>query len=390
MRKKERIFQDVNVYEATQERLKFIFDEFEHISLSFSGGKDSSTMVNLVLDYIRRHDIRRRVTLFYQDFEAIYTQTTDHVREMFELAEPYCDRYWMCLPIASRLTLSSVDEYWYPWDDKTPEKWTRSMPGAPYVINLKNNPISTYKYKDKSKAVRAQFGAYLREKFNAPVVQLLGLRAEESLQRYSGFLNRKHMYKERNWIGLSPDKDVWLASPLYDWKTSDIWHANAKYHFPYNSLYDDLYHAGVSVHDMRVASPFHASAVVELSRYKAIDPVMWEKMIHRVDGVNFAALYGDTELMGYKTTKLPAGHTWQSYSKLMLDGMSPSYRRSFESKLSRRLGVESLSEVKDPLLWREIARAISKRDISYLNGANENVERRKQGYKKLVSKLRDL
>ena len=149
--KKERIFQDKNVYEATQERLDFIFAEFGHICLSFSGGKDSSTLVNLVLDYIRDHGIRRRVILFYQDFEAIYSQTTEHVREMFERAKPYCERYWMCLPIASRLTLSSTQEYWYPWDDETPEKWVRPMPTDDYVINLKNNPMTTYKYKDKSK-----------------------------------------------------------------------------------------------------------------------------------------------------------------------------------------------------------------------------------------------
>ena len=32
---------DKNVYELAQERLNFIFDEFEHIYVSFSGGKDS-------------------------------------------------------------------------------------------------------------------------------------------------------------------------------------------------------------------------------------------------------------------------------------------------------------------------------------------------------------
>lgn len=388
--KKERIFQDKNVYEATQERLDFIFAEFGHICLSFSGGKDSSTLVNLVLDYIRDHGIRRRVILFYQDFEAIYSQTTEHVREMFERAEPYCERYWMCLPIASRLTLSSTQEYWYPWDDETPEKWVRPMPTDDYVINLKNNPMTTYKYKDKSKAVRAQFGAFLRDKFNAPVAQLLGLRAEESLRRYSGFLNRKHMYKEQNWIGLSPDKDVWLASPLYDWKTGDIWHANAVFNFPYNRLYDDMYYAGVPVKEMRVASPFHASAVAELSRYKELDPAMWQKMLHRVDGVNFAALYGNTELMGYKATDLPDGHSWQSYSMLMLSGMDEGYRRNFERKLAHRVGVKSLSDISDPLLWREVARAISKRDVSYLNGASLNVERKKRQYRQLADKLRDL
>ena len=42
---------DINVYEATQARLKYIFEHFENIYVSFSGGKDSGLLLNLVLDY---------------------------------------------------------------------------------------------------------------------------------------------------------------------------------------------------------------------------------------------------------------------------------------------------------------------------------------------------
>ena len=38
-----------NVYEAFLERLKFIFEEFDNIYISFSGGKDSGLLLNLVL-----------------------------------------------------------------------------------------------------------------------------------------------------------------------------------------------------------------------------------------------------------------------------------------------------------------------------------------------------
>ena len=37
-----------NVYEAFQERLRFIFEEFDNIYLSFSGGKESGLLLNLV------------------------------------------------------------------------------------------------------------------------------------------------------------------------------------------------------------------------------------------------------------------------------------------------------------------------------------------------------
>lgn len=38
-----------NVYEATMERIKFIFDEFDNVLVSFSGGKDSTVCVMTML-----------------------------------------------------------------------------------------------------------------------------------------------------------------------------------------------------------------------------------------------------------------------------------------------------------------------------------------------------
>ena len=46
-----------NVYELTQERLRVIFNEFDNIYVSFSGGKDSGVLLNLCIDYIRRNTL---------------------------------------------------------------------------------------------------------------------------------------------------------------------------------------------------------------------------------------------------------------------------------------------------------------------------------------------
>ncbi len=47
----------MNVYERTQQRLKTVFDLFDNIYVSFSGGKDSGVLLNLCIDYIRRHGL---------------------------------------------------------------------------------------------------------------------------------------------------------------------------------------------------------------------------------------------------------------------------------------------------------------------------------------------
>ena len=41
----------INVYEALQERFDYLFQEFENIFVSFSGGKDSGLLLNLLLDF---------------------------------------------------------------------------------------------------------------------------------------------------------------------------------------------------------------------------------------------------------------------------------------------------------------------------------------------------
>lgn len=45
-----REYEQQNVYEALKERLCFLFEEFDNIYISFSGGKDSGLLLNLVLD----------------------------------------------------------------------------------------------------------------------------------------------------------------------------------------------------------------------------------------------------------------------------------------------------------------------------------------------------
>ena len=185
-----------SVYEAFQERIRFIFEEFDNIYISFSGGKDSGLLLNLVLDYQKKYAPEKRVGVFHQDFEAQYTVTTEYVERTFERIKEDVEPYWVCLPMATRTALSSYEMYWYPWDDKKEELWVRKMPKKKYVINLNRNPVTTYRYRMHQEDLAKQFGRWYRISHgNRKTVCLLGIRADESLQRYSGFLNKKFGYK---------------------------------------------------------------------------------------------------------------------------------------------------------------------------------------------------
>lgn len=132
------------VYEAFQQRMHFIFKEFDHIFVSFSGGKDSGLLLNMALDFRSKYYPHKRIGVFHQDFEAQYSVTTEYVERTFQRLEKerMVDLYWVCLPMATRTCFSSYQMYWYPWDDTKEEIWVRPMPRHPYVINLKNNPMT--------------------------------------------------------------------------------------------------------------------------------------------------------------------------------------------------------------------------------------------------------
>ena len=301
-------FLPYDVYEAVQKRFDFLFREFDNIYVSFSGGKDSGLLLNLLLDYRRRHYPDRVIGMFHQDFEAQYTVTSEYVTRTFERLKDEVEPYWVCLPMATRTALSNYEMFWYPWDDTKEETWVRPMPDHPYVINLKN-PFPHYRYRMHQEDLAKQFARFYKESHgNKKTVCLLGLRADESLQRYSGFLHKRYGYQGECWI-TKQFKDIWCASPLYDWSVYDVWVANYRFHYDYNKLYDLYYKAGLTVDQMRVASPFNEYSKDSLNLYRVIDPQIWMRLVGRVQGVNFASIYGRTKAMGYRNVTLPEGYT---------------------------------------------------------------------------------
>ncbi|MDE6947128.1 MAG: DUF3440 domain-containing protein [Anaeroplasmataceae bacterium] len=323
---------DLNVHDALLYRLNFIFEEFENIFVSFSGGKDSGLLLELVLAFQKRFYPKRKIGVFHQDFEAQYNYTTKYVEETFERLKDEAELYWVCLPMATRTALSNYEMYWYPWDDKKENLWVRPRPNKEYVITLENNPMTTYRYKMHQEDLAKQFCRWYKITHNdAPTICLLGIRAEESLQRYNGFLNKKRGYKRNCWI-TQQFKNVWCGSPLYDWGTQDVWHAIAEGGYSYNQLYDILYQAGVKPSQMRVASPFNDYAKDSLNLYRIIEPDTWIKLLGRVKGVNFGSIYGRTKALGYRNITLPEGHTWKSYTKFLLATLPTRVRNSYVKK----------------------------------------------------------
>lgn len=351
----KRKFEEKNVYDAFIERMHYIFNEFDNIYVSFSGGKDSGLLLNMVLDFQKKNYPNKKIGVFHQDFEAQYTVTTEYIERTFEKIKNDVEPYWVCLPMATRTALSNYEMFWYPWDDKKKTAWVRPMPKHNYVINLKNNPITTYIYKMHQEDLAKQFGRWYRKSHgNKKTVCLLGMRADESIQRYTGFINKKYGYKGLCYIS-KQFKDVWAASPMYDWTNEDVWHANYIFNYDYNKLYDLYYMAGLRPEQMRVASPFNDYAKESLHLYRVIDPEVWKKLVGRVKGANFGCIYGKTKAMGYRNLTLPEGHTWESFTNFLLSTLPKKLRENYIKKFETSIDF-----------WHRIGGGLSEKTIEEL------------------------
>ena len=328
---------NIDVYSATQARLKTIFIEFDNIYVSFSGGKDSGLLLELCLQYMQEHGITKPIAVMHQDFEAQYSATTDYITRTL-IAHPLrhlMEVYWICLPMACKTATSQFEQYWYPWEESKRAQWTRPMPDHPCVINLQNYEFDFYHAEIPQEDIYKRFGAWYHRRCGGQgkTVGLIGIRAQESLNRRRAVNADKRMLNGLPWTTQNDD-GTYTAYPLYDWTVDDIWTAYARNGYDYNRLYDLMHYAGLTPAQMRVASPFNDWAITSLNLYRVIEPDMWAKLIGRVRGANFAALYGGTKAVGWRHIELPPGHTWQSFVAFLLDTLPEETRQTYQTKFA--------------------------------------------------------
>ena len=126
----------------------------------------------------------------------------------------------------ARTALSSYEMFWYPWEEDEKGDVGPAHASKAVCDQYRTHPFSTYKYKMHQEDLAKQFGRWYRmEHDGKKTICLLGMRASESLQRYSGIVNKRYGYKGVCWI-TRQFKDVWMGTPLYDWTVNDIWHSH--------------------------------------------------------------------------------------------------------------------------------------------------------------------
>lgn len=316
---------DENVYTASKKRMLDIFNTFPKLYVAFSGGKDSTVMLHLALE-VAKSENRLPLDVLFVDLEGQYNTTIKHIEEI-TLDPQEINLHWVCLPLNLRNSVSVFQPHWRCWDPEQSQVWIRPMPQHPQVIsNVEHYPF--FRYGMEFEDFVYQWGNWFSD--GELCTCLLGIRSDESLNRF--FSVTTNGWCGKNWLSKASENLI-FSYPIYDWRTEDIWRYVGKEKLRYNKLYDYFYLCGMSIHKMRICQPYGDDQRQSLEYYHQIEPETWSKVVARVHGVNFGAVYSKTAVLGRIKVVLPEGLTWEKYSYILLQSMPEITRNHYAEKI---------------------------------------------------------
>ena len=307
-------YKEQNVLDAARERIAYAFDVFERIYVSFSGGKDSSVMLHLVMQEAIKRD--RIVGVLIVDLEAQYSATIEHIHEMIAMYKSHMDLHWVCVPLKLRNAVTNYEPQWMAWQPEKKDIWVRDIPKEATTSYEWYVPGMEF---EEFIVVWGEW--YAQDK---PTGGFIGIRADESLNRFRTIAvwDKKMHGGKRYTTNISGE--LYNVYPIYDWRTEDIWRFHAKYpDLPHNRIYDLMHKAGVPISQQRLCQPYGDDQRKGLWLYHILEPQTWFKLIARVNGANTGALYvqENGNVMGYNKINKPDGHTWKSFTNLLLQSL---------------------------------------------------------------------
>jgi predicted phosphoadenosine phosphosulfate sulfurtransferase len=371
---------DISVLSASKDRISKVFDDFEKVYISFSGGKDSTVMVHLVVNEAKKRGVK--VGLLIIDLEAQYDETIKHIEEIIEDYKEHIDLHWFCGELLLRNAVSDFEPKWRCWDSEKENLWVRSKPKLEADLTKYDFYVPGMEFEE----VMVLFGKwYAKDKKTAGFI---GIRSDESLHRYRAIVAQKknQTHKGYKWT-TKLTNNLFNIYPIYDWRTEDIWIYHLRHpELSYNKIYDMMTKAGVKFSNQRLCQPFGDDQKKGLWLYHLLEPGTWYKLLNRVSGVNSGALYTQENgnINGNIDVIKPEGHTWESYTNFLLKSlpkkMQIHYKERFEKFIAGWLqrGYKKIPDQAPHELevkqwapsWKRMARCILRNDY-YCKGLGQ-------------------
>lgn len=325
-----------SVLEESKNRIRSCINRFDKVVVSFSGGKDSTIVLNLAVEIAKEMN-KLPVEVVYIDEEAVTYHTVDYVQRVSGREE--LDFNWFCIPIKHRNACSNNEPWWYPWEPSKVHLWCRKLPAKAITYHRRFKPGQTM----------PEFCNEIYQDFNGNVCFLTGIRAQESLRRRSVVLRKK----SDNYIAHQYG-NVHLAHPIYDWKSEDVWLAIRKFNWDYNTIYDALdkipgYHNRFL--KQRVSNAFGEEPLRGIGEYQTIDNELWNKMQDRVRGARTALRYSNVGLYTGKVLP-PAFKTWREYFDVLMTGYEEPYKSIVQRGINSSIKLhyrDTIDEIPDDM-----------------------------------------
>lgn len=330
----KQVYMPETVEVAARRRISYIFDEFENIVVSISGGKDSTVLCWLALQEARKRN--RKIGIFFLDEEVVYQSTVEQVDYLMNLYPENTIRLWFQFPFKLTNATSFEEGQLICWEPGKHKIWMR--PKAEYSIQHIPWDRSKQTIRDHNKG----FGFYdVLDNFQASrpnTAFLIGLRATESMNRFRA-VAKNPGYKDCFWctkVGRAEGSASFY--PIYDWNFHDVWKFIYDNQIRYSRIYDYQWKKGMHKQEIRVSSLIHEKSFKALVDLPEFEPKTYDKLLKRVKGIEVGHLYGkDTKML--RCRRLPKNfETWKEYRDFLLSTYpDESKKEIFQKRFSRHL-----------------------------------------------------
>jgi predicted phosphoadenosine phosphosulfate sulfurtransferase len=282
-----------------------------------------------------------KVNVVFRDEELLPDTVIEHVD--YYRKQPWIDMKWYCVRLKSEKQILDHAEEIEFWGDG--REWVRPMPE--WAIKEPRDRLFD----------QTSMDTLVAEHYTGKLAYIVGIRAEESLQRYRSVVNKLN----ENYICGSSARRAKIVKPIYDWKQTDIFKFLYDSSLPFTEQYRVQ---NLARNSFRVATPLHPEGVRAIGKVREQTPEFWNRLVEVFPEVGVQARWGkqfDTDSFIRKY-----GETFEGARQFVRDRVDDPKRAKDAMEVLdgfERLHISDPDTYTVKFIFRQVIRGITKRKV---------------------------